>query len=128
MTKLIARTTVLALPLLSLAALPAFAQIIPPGVDRWVTPGNNQTLFLFSSGDVESLCGLPPSSSWDHHIYLRGIPQAGADWDTAVARLDDAVFTSSGTASTRIQVTSLNFASISPQATPCGPLSWPVGL
>jgi len=119
---------VLAVLVLGLATLSASAQTIPPDVDRWVTPANGQTLALFLRGDVEALCGLPPSSSWDHHVFLRGIPQAGADWDTAVARLDPAVFSSSGTASTRIQVTSLNFASISPQATPCGSLTWTVGL
>ncbi len=129
MTKLIARTTVLTLLLLSLAALPTFAQPIPPGVDRWVTPANGQTLFLFPDNDVESLCKATPSTTWDHHVLLRGIPQAGADWDTAVARLDNVVLsTTGGTASTRIQVKSLNFASISPQATPCGSLSWTVRL
>lgn len=128
MTRNIVRMTVFAL-LLGLAAFPAFAQTtIPPGTDRWVTPANNQTLFLFPNGDVESLCGAPPSSSWNHHVFLKGIPQGGSDWDTAVARLDNAVFSSSGNASTRIQVTSLNFASITSQATPCGTLSWTVRL
>lgn len=120
--------TVLAVLVLGLTTLSASAQTIPPGVDRWVTPANGQTLFLFPSGDVESLCGAPPSASWNHHVLLRGIPQADADWDTAVARLDPAEFSTSGTASTHIQVTSLNFTSISPQATPCGPLTWTVGL
>jgi hypothetical protein len=128
MTKNIVRRTVLAMLLLGLAAFPAFAQTILPGTDRWVTPSNNQTLFLFPSGDVESLCGAPPSSSWNHHVFLKGIPQQGSDWDTAVARLDKAVFNSSGNASTRIQVTGLNFASIAPQSTPCGTLSWTVLL
>jgi hypothetical protein len=120
--------TVLAVLLLSLAAIPATAQTIPAGTDRWVTPANNQTLFLFPSGDVESLCGAPPSSLWDHHVFLRGIAQGGSDWDTAVTRLDNAVFGTSGSASTRIQVTSLNFSSITAQSTPCGTLTWMVRL
>jgi len=114
--------------LLALPALSASAQSIEPGTDRWVTPANGQTLFLIPNGDVESLCGAPPSSSWDHHVTLRGVPATGADWDTAVTRLDLATFSSSGTASPRIRVTSLNFASINPQTTPCGRLSWTVGL
>jgi hypothetical protein len=128
MTKLIARMTVLAILLLSLAALPAHAQTIQAGNDFWVTPANNQTIFLFPDGEVESLCGAPASSSWDHHVFFRGIPQAGSDWDTVVARLSNATFNSSGTASTKIQVKSLNFASIAPQPTPCGKLSWKATL
>jgi hypothetical protein len=128
MTKLIARMTVLAILLLSLAALPAYAQTIPAGNDFWVTPANNQTTFLFPSGEVESLCGAPVSDTWDHHVYFRGIPQQGADWDTVVARLSNATFNSSGTASTKIQVKSLNFASIASQVTPCGKLNWTAGL
>jgi hypothetical protein len=128
MSKLIVRRTVLTTLLLGLAALPAVAQTITPGTDWWVTPANSQTIFLFPNGDVESLCGVPPASSWDHRVFFRGIPQAGADWDTAVARLDPATFSSSGNASTRIQVSGLHFTSISPLSTPCGVLSWTAGL
>ena len=129
MTKLMARMTVLAILLLSLAALPVHAQpTIPAGKDFWVTPANNQTVFLFPAGEVESLCGAPASDTWDHHVFFRGIPQAGSDYDTVVARLSNATFNSSGTASTKIQVQSLNFKSITWQATPCGKLNWTAGL
>ena len=129
MTRNILRMTVLGILLAGLAALPVSAQPpIGPGPDWWVTPANNQTFATFAAGDVESLCGAPPSNSWDHTVLLRGIPQQGQDWDTAVARLDKAVFNSSGTAVTRIQVQTLAFASLAPQSTPCGVLNWTAGL
>jgi hypothetical protein len=130
MIRNILRRTSLGLLLAGLAALPASAQIIPRNTDFWVTPGppNGDTHASFAAGDVESLCGAVPSDTWDHKVLLRGIPQQGQDWDTAVARLDDAVFDSTGTAVTRIQVRTLEFASVAPQATPCGELSWTARL
>jgi hypothetical protein len=120
----------LAILLASLMTLPASAAslIVPPGKDFWVTPNNGQTVFEFRPGDVESLCGLPPSSTWDHHVTLKGVPAAGSDYDTVVARLDKAVFDTTGQASTRIQVQTLNLASAASQATPCGNLDWTVSL
>ena len=44
-----------------------------------------------------------------------------------VHRLDDAVFDAAGNASTRIVLKHLSFASIDPQVTPCGDLTWQVG-
>lgn len=125
------RLRVLAAVLLlaGLAALPAAAQPpIGPGDDRWVTPNNGQTFFTFVDGDVESLCGKAASKDWNHQVGLRGVPVAGADWDTSVRRLDTAVFDASGHASTRIVVTRLEFASTAPQETPCGLLNWRVSL
>ena len=115
--------------LASLAALPAAAQppYIPSGPDFWVTPANGQTVFGFPDGDVESLCGLPPQSGWDQVVALKGVPAAGSDYDTVVHRIDNAVFDAAGNAQTRIILKHLAFASISPQATPCGELTWQVG-
>jgi hypothetical protein len=114
--------------LAGLAALPAAAQTIPPGEDRWVTPNNGQTYFTFVDGDVEHLCGKAPSSGWNHQVALRGVPVAGSDWDTSVRRIDPATFDTTGHASTRIVVTRLEFASTAPQETPCGNLTWRVSL
>lgn len=122
------RAATLGILLLSLAALPAAAQVIPAGNDFWVTPSNGQTRFTFPEGDVESLCGAAPSPTWDHRVVLQGIPAAGSDYDTVVARLTDAVFDANGNASTKIQVQALNLASTLPQATPCGELTWRVRL
>jgi len=56
------------------------------------------------------------------------VPAPGSDYDTVVTRLDDAYFDPAGWATTRIQVSQLAFASMSPQSTPCGELNWTVGL
>src|SRR5262245_17566070 len=98
MTKVI---TVFAVLLASLAALPAAAQVIPAGIDYWRTPNTGGTVFEFPEGDVESLCGLAPVVGWDHKVALQGVPTGGADWDTSVARLDDAVFDATGMAMVR---------------------------
>jgi hypothetical protein len=88
MAKHFARLTVFTFLIASLAALPAMAQPIPAGPDYWRTPSNGQTFFEFPTGDVESLCGLPPLLGWSHQVALKGVPQAGSDWDTIVYRLD----------------------------------------
>jgi hypothetical protein len=116
------------LTLLALAAVPASALSIPVGKDFWVTPPNGATNFEFKSGEVESLCGAPADDSWDHTVLLTGVPVVGTDYDTVVGRLDKAVFNSSGTATTRIQVSHLAFKSLAPQRTPCGEIDWEVGL
>jgi len=122
------RTVAVLALLVSFLALPAFAQTIPAGKDYWVTPNNGQTDFTFPDKDVESLCGATPSSTWNHKVLLKGVPAVGSDYDTVVSRLDNAVFSTTLQASTRIQVAALNFASAAPQATPCGTLNWTVGL
>ncbi|MFL6195018.1 MAG: hypothetical protein ACJ75H_12660 [Thermoanaerobaculia bacterium] len=133
MTKHLVRLFIFAFLFASLAALPSMAQPIPAGPDYWVTPSNGQTFFEFPTGDVESLCGQPPLLGWNHQVALRGIPQAGADWDTVVRRLDNINFPpyvpgSTFSATTRVQVQSLNFVSITPHATPCGDLNWTARL
>lgn len=128
MSKLILRTAFVGLVLVSLAALPALSQVIPADKDPWVTPANGQTVFTFGPGDVESLCGLPADPTWDHDVVLQGVPFAGTDYDTVVARLDNAVFNASGVATTRAQVVALSFRSSAPTATPCGVFNWKVGL
>jgi predicted lipoprotein with Yx(FWY)xxD motif len=129
MPKLSSRIALSGILLLALAAVPAQAQkVIPAGKDVWVTPANGQTFFTFPDGDVESLCGAAASSSWTHQIALQGVPMTGADWDTMVQRLDNAVFNTSGVATTRAQVAYLAFNSTSTTVTPCGRLYFGVGL
>lgn len=122
------RTTALLLLLAGILSVPASAQTIVPGKDYWVTPNNGQTDFTFPNGDVESLCGAPASTTWNHKVVLKGVPASGSDYDTVVSRLDTAVFDSNLQASTRIQVSLLSFASAASQSTPCGTLNWTVGL
>jgi hypothetical protein len=127
MSKLILRTAICGILLVSLAALPAISQVIPAGKDFWVTPANGQTYFTFPAGDVESLCGAPKSDLWDHRVALSGVPVAGSDYDTVVGRIDNAVFDATGIAKTRVQVSHLAFRGSSLR-TPCGSINWSVGL
>ncbi|MCP3964665.1 MAG: hypothetical protein GY719_43110 [bacterium] len=119
------RTAALTLAAVLLAALPAAAQVIPAGDDRWVTPADGTTYFTFPAGDVESLCGAPASFGWDRTVKLTGVPDPGEDWDTVVTRLADADV-SSGYAVVPIQVTRLYFSSITEHRTPCGEINWRV--
>jgi hypothetical protein len=128
MSKLILRTAMFGILLVSLTALPVTAQsVIPAGKDYWVTPADGQTSVVIAAGDLEKLCGAPPSDTWNHTVFLQGVPAAGSDWDTVVARLDNAVFDPTGVANTRVQLVHLAFRGSSPD-TPCGPVDWVVGL
>jgi hypothetical protein len=130
MTRFTLRASLLALLLAGLAVLSASAQTIPAGSDFWTTPANGQTYVTIPPGDVEAMCGLPPSTGWDHKLAFQGVPLSPPNpaYDTVVARLSNAVFDSTGTATTRVQVKALSFASSAPQKTPCGSLTWQAGL
>lgn len=129
MNRLSFHTAAALLLLAGIAALPAAAQpTIPAGDDPWVTPANGQTHFSFKAGDVESLCGAPASSAWNHDVALKGVPVSGTDADTFVRRLSPATFDADGNAATKIQVVRLELASVAPQETPCGMLDWRVRL
>lgn len=122
------RLTTLILAFALLAAIPAAAQTIPAGVDRWVTPGNLQTYFDFPKGDVESLCGAAPTGAI-YRVNFIGQPASGSDWDTAIARLDTVTFPVGGnTVTTRIQATSLRFKGLNAVETPCGLLTFTAEL
>src|SRR6185295_11553292 len=113
MTKFLVRTTVLSLLFALLAAVPAATQVIRKGTDYWRTPLNG-TKFKFPEKEVEGLCKAQPNPSWNHEVTLRGIPAQGSDWDSAVARLDDANFYKAKEASTRVQFRSLMLISTAP--------------
>lgn len=106
--------------------LPASAQIIPAGPDRWVTPAGGGTAFTFPPGDVESLCGAMTMYNWDRRVTLRGVPFPGQDWDTVVVRLKDADLCS-GKAVVPIRVEYIHFES-DVHLTPCGKILWDVTL
>jgi hypothetical protein len=111
---------------LSLAGAGA-AQVIPAGTDLWATPNDGNTAFVFPEGDVESLCGAPPSTGWNHTVTLSGPPNEGPQGDTAVKRLQN-VNLGSGKGSTPVQITNLALVSTATQNTPCGPLNWTASL
>ena len=127
MTRPLVRALVLSLSLAIVVGIPAAAQVIPKGIDYWRTPLNG-TKFKFPDKEVEALCKKAPDPSWNHEVTLRGIPAAGSDWDSAVARLVPAVFDKSGTATTRVQFKSLLLISAAPTDTPCGKLMWTARL
>ncbi|HEV2843615.1 MAG TPA: hypothetical protein VG477_02115 [Thermoanaerobaculia bacterium] len=128
MYKLILRTAVFGVLLVSLAALPAMSQqVIPAGNDYWVTPPNGQTYLTLAAGDLEGLCGAVPSDLWDHRVVFQGVRTAAADYDTVVRRLENAVFDAAGVARTRVQLAHLAFSGVS-VGTPCGDIHWSVGL
>lgn len=110
----------LAFALLALvAALPAAAQI-PAGPDRWVTPSNGQTFVVIPDTEIAALCGAVGNPTLNHKIPMVGSPVIDVnDWDTEVRRLDKATFVNR-VASTRIQVSVLNFRSIGAHQTACG--------
>lgn len=107
--------------------LPATAQVIPAGDDRWVTPADGGTSFTFPPGDVESLCGAMTMYNWDRTVALRGV-SAGADWDTIVTRLKDAELCNRK-AVVPIRVRFLHFENYENDGfheTPCGEIHWDV--
>lgn len=126
MSKAVVRTAAIAAFAAALMALPSDAQVIKKGKDLWVTPSNGQTLFTFPKGDLEALCGAATAAN-PITVTLKGAPLDAADYDTVVARLDDAVF-SGNTASTKIQVVALRFVSAANVNTPCGNLNFEVKL
>lgn len=127
MTRFLLRASVLTISLAILVGVPAAAQVIPKGTDYWRTPLNG-TKFKFPDKDVEALCKKAPDPNWNHEVTLRGIPAQGSDWDSAVARLEDAKFDRKGNASTRVQFRSLSLISTAPSDTPCGRLIWTARL
>jgi hypothetical protein len=127
MTRFLLRASVLTIALAILVGAPAAAQVIPKGIDYWRTPLNG-TKFKLPDKDVEALCKKAPDPSWNHEVTLRGIPAQGSDWDSAVARLENAKFDDKGNASTRVQFRSLSLISTAPSDTPCGRLIWTARL
>jgi hypothetical protein len=120
------RIGVFGILLASLAALPAAAVDIKAGIDYWRTPDDGKTFFVFPEGDVESLCGKE-AQTWDNKVAMAGVPTAGSDWDTAVARLDDVTF-SGEVGTTRLRVKELHLATKDVVETPCGKLRFVLNL
>ena len=119
-----------------LAAVPALAAdgVITNGVDLWLTKGDGGTYADFSKMPIPAGFFCFKSKPFTGRIVFRGIPVAtsvpgalGAT-DTIVQRLDDAPFNKRNVAATRIQVRALQFESIAPVKTACGPFNVKVVL
>jgi hypothetical protein len=109
-------------------AVPAIAadRVIRGGIDIWATRPDNTTHYDFADNAIPAGFFCANSAPFTGIIYLTGSPIAtgtpGAlgNADTIVERLDDAVFTKAGVATTRVQMRALNLVSIEPVKTSCG--------
>jgi hypothetical protein len=108
-------------------------QSIRSGVDVWMTvAGRTHTSFAEEPIPAGFFC--PGSRPFTGTITFKGVPLAVTPGkglggiDTAVRRLDDAVFNQRGEAATRIQLMALSLASTEPIETACGRYDVAVGL
>jgi hypothetical protein len=118
---------------LAAAAAAVASQPIVKGVDVWMTvAGRSHTSFANEPIPAGFFCD--GSSPFTGTITFKGVPLAVTPGkglggiDTAVRRLDDAVFNERGEASTRIQLMALSLASTEPIATSCGKYDVAVSL
>jgi hypothetical protein len=118
-----------------LLALPASAgETIYRGIDTWSTPADGATYTDFASHPIPAGFFCAGSRAFTGKVALHGVPIATATpgelgvTDTIVERLDDAAFNGSGMAVTRLQLRSLNLASIAPVQTDCGAYNVRVAL
>jgi hypothetical protein len=121
------RSAVLGALLVALiGGVPAFgADVIHNGVDLWMTvAGFAQTSFADQPIPAGFFC--ESSQPFTGKIVFQGAPLASypanslGGVDTAVRRLDDAVFNEKGEATTRIQLLALSLVSVKPVETSCG--------
>jgi len=109
-----------------IGGVPAFgADVIHSGVDLWMTvAGFAQTSFADQPIPAGFFC--EGSQPFTGKVVFKGAPFASAPAnslggiDTAVRRLDDAVFNAKGEATTRIQLLALSLVSVKPIETSCG--------
>src|SRR4051795_3233145 len=123
----------LILALISGSPLPAAGEPIHNGVDLWMTvAGFAQTSFANEPIPAGFFC--EGSQPFTGTVKFKGVPFAVAPagslggMDTAVRRLDDAVFNEKGEATTRIQLMALSLASVKPIETSCGKYDVAVSL
>src|ERR1700710_1005001 len=130
--KLMKKLSVLALVCFAvLLAVPVFAadHAITNGIDLWKTPGDGTTFADFSKQSIPAGFFCNKSAAFTGKIVFRGVPIATAQpgalgtTDTIVQRLDNAAFNKRGVATTRIQVRAMQFESVAPVQTACGPFN-----
>jgi hypothetical protein len=118
---------------LTTAAAAGAAEPIRNGVDVWMTvAGRTHTSFADDPIPAGFFC--EGSRPFTGTITFKGVPLAVTAGkglggiDTAVRRLDDAVFNERGEATTRIQLMALSLASTEPVETACGKYDVAVSL
>lgn len=126
------RKTLLALSALCLAlsagaTIASDEDLIYRGSDLWKTSPTGPSQLYFADHPIPAGFFCSGSAPFTDLVRFRGEPlasePAGAlgNTDTIVERIDDAVFDSSGVATTRIRMRALSMESIEPIATGCGP-------
>ncbi|HET9211451.1 MAG TPA: hypothetical protein VFR03_13670 [Thermoanaerobaculia bacterium] len=126
MKSLIRSVALIAIVAALISGAPVFAaDAIHNGVDLWMTvAGFAQTSFADEPLPAGFFC--EGSQPFTGTVVFKGVPFATAPakslggMDTAVRRLDDAVFNEKGEAATRIQLLALSLASVKPVETSCG--------
>lgn len=127
-TILLTTAILLALP------LAVGADMIPNGIDAWVTPDDGRSSADFTDDPIPAGFFCDGSRAFSDRIYWKGEPivtrpaEAFGGADTLVQRLDDAVFDENGVAHTRVQVQVLSMVSSTPLETACGRFSVKVTL
>jgi hypothetical protein len=129
-------STILIIAFAILLAVPALAadRVIANGIDLWTTRGDGSTFADFSIESLPAGFFCFKSAPFTGRVVLRGVPiatgQAGAlgNADTIIQRLDNAAFDKRGVATTRIQMRAMQFESVSPIKTVCGPFKLRVTL
>ncbi|HVR10907.1 MAG TPA: hypothetical protein VMW75_22890 [Thermoanaerobaculia bacterium] len=118
---------------LTLAAAAVASEPIRKGIDVWMTvAGRTHTSFAGEPIPAGFFC--EGSNPFTGTIAFKGVPLAVTPGkglggiDTAVRRLDDAVFNEQGEARTRIQLIALSLASTEPIETSCGKYDVAVSL
>ncbi len=113
---------------LALTAFPAAASVrtIDSGSDFWVTPGDGSTFAQFKHDPLPADFFCSGSSPFAGTIIMQGVPVVDSPVeklglaDTAIQRLDQAVFDDKGVAVTRIQVRAMQFEGTRHLVNECG--------
>ncbi len=109
----------------TMAVAAAASEPVRAGVDVWMTVAG-RTHTSFANDPIPAGFFCEGSRPFTGTIAFKGVPLAVTPGkglggiDTAVRRLDDAVFNERGEASTRIQLMALSLAGTEPIATSCG--------
>lgn len=116
----------LAFAALVLLAGAAGAQNIAAGDDVWNTTGDGSTYLTLGNSDWQTICG---ATGGDQQIVLTGedLPNQG-DGDIIIHRNETADFSSGPDQTVHVQATALAFKSVSASSTPCGTLTFKMGL
>ncbi len=113
---------------LALTAFPAAASVrtIDSGSDFWMTPGDGSSFAQFKHDPLPADFFCSGSSPFAGTIIMQGVPIVDSPMeklglaDTAIQRLDQAVFDEKGVAVTRIQVRAMKFEGTRHLVNECG--------